>query len=97
MKAKFVNEALNEASYIDDLYLQKDQLLDDLEVAEERGENIMPIVQELRKVEQAIEYEEIEQQEMEEYKAQLRGENPYADEMEKAYAASYFPKDPKLS
>lgn len=77
MRAKFVNENLKSDNYLDDLYRQRDQIMDELELAEERGENIMPLVQELKKIETEIEYEEIEQQEVGEYEAQLRGEDPY--------------------
>ena len=80
MKKKVVKDQINESNYLDDLYLEKDEITAEIYDAEERGlsdSTISNLVKQLREVEQKIEWEEIEQAEIEEYELQKKGINPY--------------------
>jgi len=76
MRAKLVKESIGD-NYLNNLYREKDQLLQDLDEEGKKGENTMPTIQALKHIEQEIETEELEQQEYREYEMQQRGENPY--------------------
>lgn len=77
MRAKFVNEGLYNSgdNYLDSMYRELadlEELLADANPAQQPG-----IAREISDLKQKIEWEEIDQQEMEEYQAQQRGEDPY--------------------